>query len=160
MTGGVWVGVDPGSVRTGVAACDRDQMLASPVVTLDAVSSLTGVVEVVAERSAVGVVVGLARSLDGHEGAAARAGRRYAEQLAAVLAVPVFLVDERLTTVGAGSALRAAGHTTRSARAVIDQAAATALLQGVLDAAGTQHTEVAQLLASGLGQLVERPGAS
>jgi putative Holliday junction resolvase len=50
-----------------------------------------------------------------------------------VAPVPVELVDERLTTVAAAASLRASGRSSRRSREVIDQAAAVALLQGVLD---------------------------
>lgn len=155
---GVWLAVDPGQVRTGVAGCDPGEVLASPVATLDRAESVTGVVALVDERGAIGVVVGLALSLSGSEGASAAAGRRLAQRLADALAVPVYLVDERLTTVGAGSALRAAGHTTRTARGVIDQAAAAALLQGLLDAAASRGTDVASQLDAGLGERVLTEG--
>jgi putative Holliday junction resolvase len=60
--------------------------------------------------------------------------RDWASVLAPLVApVEVLLVDERLTTVTATTALRAAGRSTKQGRAVIDQAAAVALLQGVLD---------------------------
>jgi putative Holliday junction resolvase len=62
----------------------------------------------------------------------ARAGAAKLEPL--VAPVPVELVDERLTTVSATAALRASGRSAKQQRAVIDQAAAVALLQGVLDA--------------------------
>jgi putative Holliday junction resolvase len=62
--------------------------------------------------------------------------RQYAERLAVLVApVPVELVDERLTTVVAERALAGSGVRGRGRRAVVDQAAAVALLQGVLDAA-------------------------
>lgn len=156
---GVWLAVDPGQVRTGVAACDRDQVLASPVATLGRPEALDGVVALVQEREAVGVVVGLALSLSGDEGPAAQAGRRYAEALAGRLQVPVFLVDERLTTVGASAALRSGGHSSRTARAVIDQAAAAGLLQGLLDAAAARGSAVAAVLDGGLGERVPGPEA-
>jgi putative Holliday junction resolvase len=50
-----------------------------------------------------------------------------------VAPVEVRLVDERLTTVTAAAALRASGRSVRKSRAVVDQAAAVALLQGFLD---------------------------
>ena len=58
---------------------------------------------------------------------------RFAEALARSLSVPVRLVDERLSTVAAQSALRAAGRKTKSHRPVIDQVAATIILQHALD---------------------------
>jgi putative Holliday junction resolvase len=141
-------------VRTGVAACDGGEVLASPVATLASNEAVSGVVTIAAEREAVGVIVGLPLSMSGAEGTAAEAARSYAGDLAKALAVPVFLVDERLTTVAAGAALRAGGHDSRSARRVVDQAAATALLQGVLDARAARGVDCAVVLDSGLGERV------
>jgi putative Holliday junction resolvase len=62
--------------------------------------------------------------------------RSWAERLAPLVGVPVELVDERLTTVSAQAALRASGRSAKQSRAVIDQAAAVALLQGYLDRPG------------------------
>lgn len=155
---GVWVAVDPGSVRTGVAACDRGEVLASPVTTLDRGAAVTGVAAIVAEREAIGVIVGLPLSLSGAEGTAAQTARSYAVALAAALTVPVYLVDERLTTVSAGAALRQGGHDSRSARRVVDQAAATALLQGVLDARAARGVDCGDVLDGGLGERVNPEG--
>lgn len=151
---GVWVAVDPGEVRTGVAACDGREVLASPVTTLTAREAVTGVAAIVGERDAVGVVVGLPLSMSGGEGTAAGKARSYARRLAKALTVPVYLVDERLTTVAAGAALRAGGHDSRSARRVVDQAAAAALLQGVLDARAARGVDCATVLVGGLGERV------
>jgi putative Holliday junction resolvase len=154
---GVWLAVDPGEVRTGVAASDTGQVLASPVATLTRAECVTGVAHVVADRNAAGVIVGHPLSLTGAEGTAARSARSYAEKLAKDLQIPVYLVDERLTTVSAGAALRAGGHDARSARRVVDQAAATALLQGVLDACAARGLDCAGVLDGGLGERVD-PG--
>ena len=132
---GVVLAVDVGTVRVGVAACDPHRILASPVETVPAPGHAR-VVELVAERAAVLVVVGLPTSLSGaSDSASADMARDWAAELTSLVApVEVRLVDERLTTVAATSALRASGRTARQSRAVIDQAAAVALLQGVLDA--------------------------
>ena len=137
MTGGtapgVVVAVDVGTVRVGVAASDPHRVLASPVETVPA-PGLARVAEIVAECDAVLVVVGLPTSLSGQaSSASAQMAREWAVELAALVAVPVELVDERLTTVTATAALRASGRKGKQARQVIDQAAAVALLQGVLD---------------------------
>ncbi|MGB8652668.1 MAG: Holliday junction resolvase RuvX [Mycobacteriales bacterium] len=130
---GVVVAVDVGTVRVGVAASDPHRVLASPVETVPA-PGLQRVAEIVAERDAVLVVVGLPTSLSGvAASASAEMARSWAGELAGLVAVPVELVDERLTTVTATAALRASGRKGKRARAVVDQAAAVALLQGVLD---------------------------
>ena len=132
---GVVIAVDVGEVRVGVAASDPDRLLASPVETV-AAPGHARVAEIVAERDAVLVVVGLPTSMSGRaESASADMARTWAAALEPLIApVELRLVDERLTTVAAHAALRASGRTTRSSRSVVDQAAAVALLQGVLDA--------------------------
>jgi putative holliday junction resolvase len=130
----VVLGVDVGTVRVGVAASDPDRLLASPVETVPA-PGVERVAELVDERSAVVVVVGLPTSLSGRaESASADMARAFAAELAPLVApVPVELVDERLTTVTATAQLRASGRRGKAARAVVDQAAAVALLQAYLD---------------------------
>jgi len=135
MRPGVRVGVDVGSVRVGVAACDPAGLIATPVSTLSrGKGDLDALATLVAEREAVEVLVGLPTSLSGRPGPAAAAAEAYAEELAARVPVPVRLVDERFSTVGAQRDLRASGVDTRRGRSVIDQAAAVIILQGALDA--------------------------
>ncbi len=130
---GVVVAVDVGTVRVGVAASDPHRILASPVETV-AAPGHARVLEIVLERGAVQVVVGLPTSLSGaSNSASADMAREWAAVLATLTDVPIVLVDERLTTVTATAHLRAAGKKGKQVRAVIDQAAAVALLQGVLD---------------------------
>ena len=130
-----------GSVRIGVAASDPDGILATPVETVrrDRTGKhLRRLATLAAELEAVEVVVGLPRTLADRTGPSARDAIELASQLAEVLAhrvppIPVRLADERLTTVSAQRSLRAAGVRAKDQRAVIDQAAAVAILQGWLD---------------------------
>ncbi|GAA3006622.1 Holliday junction resolvase RuvX [Actinokineospora diospyrosa] len=130
--------VDVGSVRVGVAVSDPTPILASPLVTLSrderSGSDLDRLTELVAEHEVVEVVVGLPRTLAARHGAAAESARAYAAALAARVApVPVRLVDERLTTVTATRMLSDRGVKGKRQRAVVDQAAAVAILQSWLD---------------------------
>lgn len=131
---GVVVAVDVGTVRVGVAASDPHRILASPVETVPAPGHQR-VAELVAERDAVLVVVGLPTSMSGRAASAsADMARAWVEVFRPLVSpVEVRLVDERLTTVTATAALRASGRSARKGRSVVDQAAAVALLQGVLD---------------------------
>lgn len=129
-----------GSVRVGFAVCDPGGILATPVATL-ARDEADGadqqqIVDYVREHDALEVVVGLPRSLSGHEGAAAALARAYARELHRRLGgrTPVRLVDERLTTVDAQRRLRASRVAGRQQRSRIDQAAAVLILQTALDA--------------------------
>ena len=132
---GVVLAVDVGTVRVGVAASDPQRILASPVETVPAPGHHR-VAELVAEREAVLVVVGLPTSMSGRaRSASADMAREWvAAFVPLVEPVEVRLVDERLTTVTAAAALRASGRSAKKGRSVVDQAAAVALLQGVLDA--------------------------
>jgi putative Holliday junction resolvase len=144
------LGVDPGSVRVGVAVCDPGGLIATPLVTLErdqqGGSDLRRLADIVAEYEVVEVVVGLPRTLTGRHGPAAEAAVAYAGSLAGALDVPVRLVDERMTTVVATRVLAQRGVRGRKQRAVIDQAAATAILQGWLD------TRSARAQRGGVGQ--------
>ena len=135
---GVWFAVDVGIVRVGVARSDPRGVLAVPVSTLTrdvkGGRDLTELEELVAEYEAVGVVVGLPRTLAGREGQSAEMARTYGAQLAQRLSpVPVEYLDERLTTVSAQRKLHQTGVRGRAGRSVIDQAAAVELLQHWLD---------------------------
>ena len=131
------LGVDVGSVRIGVAASDPDGILATPVETVRRDRSgkhVRRLAALAAELDAVEVVVGLPRTLADRTGRSAQDAIELAEALARRIApTPVRLADERLTTVSAQRSLRAAGVRAREQRAVIDQAAAVAILQSWLD---------------------------
>jgi putative holliday junction resolvase len=139
---GIKLGVDVGTVRVGVAICDRDSILATPYKTLDRNARKNSDVRVIAnmveELGAVQVIVGLPRTMKGEEHASARMATEYAELLAAelsarALAVPVNLVDERLSSVTAHRNLHEAGMSSRNHRKVVDQVAAAGILQHALD---------------------------
>jgi putative holliday junction resolvase len=141
------LGVDYGAVRVGLAASDPDGLVATPVGTLEASSSVARIVAEVEERSAAVVYVGLPRHLSGAEGAAAEGARTYAGALATAIApVPVRLLDERMSTVSAHQALHAAGRAGRRHRQVVDQAAAVVILQSALEAERSTGTRPGELV--------------
>ena len=149
---GVRLAVDWGDVRIGVAACDPDGLLAYPLATVRAgPAEVADLAALVVEHAPVEVLVGLPRSLDGREGPAAATARERAGRLAAAVGVPVRLVDERLTTVTASRRLRAEGRTAKQQRAVVDAAAAAAILE--------QGLAYERARGSAPGELVSAPGA-
>lgn len=135
MRSGVRVGIDIGTVRIGVARSDRDGYLATPVETVDRGSEnpIGQLVSVIAELDAVEVIVGLPLSLNGSHTASTEDALVMARELSENTHVPVRLIDERLTTVSAHSALRATGKKQKQTRSVIDQVAAVMILQHALD---------------------------
>jgi putative transcription antitermination factor YqgF len=112
---GVRLGVDVGTVRVGVARCDPDGILATPLTTIrrnvsdesDRPADMVELARLADEQGAVEVVVGLPINLAGKEGPAAAHIRAYTEKLSAVIApVPVLLTDERMSTAVAARSSR------------------------------------------------------
>lgn len=131
---GVRLGIDVGRARVGVARCDPDGLLATPVETVprdDA--SIARVVALAEEHGATEILVGLPLNLRGEDTASTADARQFAAAVAAASDLPVRLVDERLSTVSAHAALRDSGRSQRSSRSIVDQVAAVVLLQQALD---------------------------
>lgn len=142
MRSGVRLGVDVGKARVGLARSDLHGMLATPIETVPrtlpegevaASSDVLRIAEVQRELDAIEVIVGLPLALSGAETASTADARHFATALQLALPVPVRLVDERLSTVSAQSALRSSGKKAKSHRPVIDQVAAVIILQHALD---------------------------
>jgi putative Holliday junction resolvase len=131
------LGIDVGTVRIGVAVCDPDGILATPLETVRRERDgrhLRRLVKLATEHEAVEVVVGLPRTLADRAGSSAHDAVELADTIAARIApTPVRLVDERLTTVSAQRSLRDAGIRAKNQRTMVDQVAAVAILQTWLD---------------------------
>jgi putative Holliday junction resolvase len=130
------LGIDVGTVRIGVAVCDPDGILATPLETVRRDKTdkhLARLVTLAGEQAAVEVIVGLPRTLKDKASSSAHDAIAVADALAARLATPVRMADERLTTVSAQRSLRAAGVKAKGQRQMIDQVAAVGILQTWLD---------------------------
>ena len=132
------VALDLGSRRIGVALSDSKGIVATPYEVVqrsgDRARDHRRIGELVDEPGAEVVVVGLPLSLDGSIGPAARAILDEVEELRATLPVDVVTWDERLTTVEAERSLRVMGVKKGNRRRIVDQVAATVILQSWLDA--------------------------
>ena len=135
------IGLDLGQRRIGVAVSDSGRTVATGVSTIERSSERSAahaaIAAVVEEYGAVGVVVGIPYSLGGETGPAAAAALAEVKELSEMLSVEVVTVDERLTTVAAAGALRAAGRRAKAQRSVIDRTAAAVILQSWIDRAAT-----------------------
>lgn len=149
---GVRLGIDVGTVRIGVARSDLHAMLATPVRTVArGKDAVTEILELVRELEVFEVVVGLPLALSGEHTASTADALAFASELAAATSIPVRLVDERLSTVTAQNALHSAGRTVRSSRQVIDQVAATIILQHALDAERSSGNPPGELIVQDEG---------
>lgn len=137
MGSGVWLGVDVGRVRVGVARCDPEGIMALPVETLrrdEDGADVRRCLQLVRRYSARAVVVGLPIHLSGAAGSAVADALTWARSLAALAGpdLPIRLLDERLTTVTAHAHLNASGRGSRRHRSVVDQQAAVVILNQAL----------------------------
>ncbi|HZK05180.1 MAG TPA: Holliday junction resolvase RuvX [Actinomycetaceae bacterium] len=133
---GARIAVDVGGTRVGVARSDTGGVLVLPVATLTRRAGgedVARIARMVREYDAIEVIVGLPLGMSGREGASALAARRYAEAIAREAGVPVRLVDERLSSVSAHQLLRDSGRSERRHRPVVDQVAATVILEQALE---------------------------
>ena len=136
------LGVDVGLARVGVAASDPSGILATPVMTLrrdvKKNSDRRMLLRMIVDRGASEVYIGEPKALSGNVTESTKMARDYASALAeeandASIDVDIFLVDERLSTVNAHKALHASGKRMEDHRKVVDQVAATEILQQVLE---------------------------
>ncbi|MBK5216982.1 MAG: Holliday junction resolvase RuvX [Propionibacteriales bacterium] len=139
MRHGRRLGIDVGDVRIGVAVSDPGGLIATPVETVKAGrGAMERLAELVAELEIFECVIGLPVSLSGRESHAAAKVRVFAAEFTAMIEpVGVRLFDERMSTMTADSMLREGGKSGQKKRAVIDQVAATVILQTALDAERT-----------------------
>jgi putative Holliday junction resolvase len=128
------LGIDFGRARIGVAVSDELGMLAHPVETIPSTRDAAGrIAEIVREKNAERVVIGLPRHMNGSVGESAGEALAFAEKLRGLVSCEVVTWDERLTTIAATRALRDGGQKTRNSRGIVDQVAAQMILQGYLD---------------------------
>lgn len=128
----VIMSVDYGDVRTGVAVCDKNEILASPVMVItdsNADSLADKITSLAKEYRAEMFVVGLPKNMDGSEGFRAEACREFAGKLKENSGLETELYDERLTTVSAHNALNATNTRGKKRKAVVDAVSAVMILE-------------------------------
>ena len=149
MRSGIRLAIDFGSARVGIAKCDRDGILATPLTVepySDDVSVAAKIASLAAEYECLEIILGNPVSLSGEEAIAARRVREFAEVLVTATKIPVRLVDERLTTAAARKQLQEAGYSTRTDKHLIDAAAAVILLEDALESERRQGKPAGELL--------------
>ena len=128
--------VDLGKARTGIAVCDKTEMLASPYRVINETyieKLLDKVSDCAKETKAELLVVGLPKNMDGSEGESAENARVFAQRLKEKTGLPVEMKDERGTTITAHNYLNITDTRGKKRKAVVDAVAATVILQDYLD---------------------------
>ena len=138
------LGIDHGAARIGLALSDELGMLAHPLETLDGRDKFKAtarkLADLIALKKIERIVIGLPRNMNGTYGPAADKIRDFTEKLKPLIAIPIILWDERMTTQQAQRNLHEAGRTVKNSRQIIDQAAAVIILQSYLDSIAPLET--------------------
>ncbi len=130
MAFGRRLGIDYGQARVGIAICDLDGLVATPLTTLrndnKLFSNLGALIE---EHNIQGIFLGKPKHLSGVEGATVELVSGFAQRFSESFDLPITYVDERLTSGGAEKLLKSAGKSAKESRGLIDQLAAVAILE-------------------------------
>ena len=130
------IGLDLGSKRVGVSICDEKQSIATPFKTLfkkNLNQLINEIKEIIDENNIKGIVVGNPINMDGSEGKSSQSVRDIANNISKSVKTPVFLWDERLSTVGAFNISSQLDINVSKKEKDIDKNAAAFILQGALD---------------------------
>ena len=131
VSAGRLLALDLGAKRVGVAVSDEMRITANPLPAIERRSwkdLLRRVADVIESYDARGLVIGLPLSLDGAEGTAAQDARATAAKFERSLHLPVYLQDERLTTLTATAQLKEAGRNAREVKEQVDSESASVIL--------------------------------
>jgi putative Holliday junction resolvase len=130
------LGIDYGTVRVGLALSDELELVASPLSTLTNGPNLEQqILQIIRKRQVTQVVIGAPLTLSGRFGAAMQRTEAFLQRLSKLLpdGVTTQLVDERLSSKTAEAALHEQGHEIKPQDGVVDQLAATVILQDYLN---------------------------
>lgn len=124
--------VDVGDARTGIAVCDKEERLASPVCVIEEYNAEKRLIKVKDKAEEIGaehIVVGLPKNMNGSEGEKALKCREFANKLSEITDIPVSLCDERSTTVLAHTYLSMADVKGKKRKKTVDAVAAVIILE-------------------------------
>ncbi|MEE0964053.1 Holliday junction resolvase RuvX [Ruminococcus sp. YE282] len=132
----VIMSVDLGKSRTGIAVCDKTEFLASPYTVIFEKSPNKlpeKVAQAAKEVKAELIVVGLPKNMDGSEGESAQNARDFAKKIQYLTGLETVMQDERGTTITAHNFLNTTNTRGKKRKNVVDEVAATIILQDFLD---------------------------
>ena len=130
------IGLDLGSKRIGISICDEKQSIATPFKTINRINTSELVIElkeIIRENNIKGIVIGNPINMDGTSGSSTQSVKDISTNISQFIDLPVFLWDERLSTVGAFNLSSQLDVNISKKIKKIDENAAAFILQGVLD---------------------------
>lgn len=129
------IAFDYGDVRIGVAISDPSGVLATPLTTLLNIKEKlpSELIAIFNEYDPIYIAIGQPKHLSGDSSAKEISVANFVQELRSISALPIYGVDERLTTVSAARTLKEQGKNSKQAKSEIDQVAAAAILESALN---------------------------
>ena len=130
------MGIDPGSKNIGIAICDENQMVATPLKTIKRNKFNELIKEIkalISENSVKGIIIGNPINMDGSTGKSSQSASDFSKNLSKNITIPISLWDERLSTVGSFKISEKLGVSNSNRVKNLDKNAAAFILQGAID---------------------------
>ncbi|MDO4504145.1 MAG: Holliday junction resolvase RuvX [Clostridia bacterium] len=127
--------IDLGKVRTGIAVCDKNEILAFPLCTItekDENILLEKIFQKALEVKAEKIIIGLPKNMDGTLGESAKRALKFGESLKSKINIPIEFWDERQTTVIAHNYLNETNIRGKKRKSIIDSLSASIILEDYL----------------------------
>ena len=130
------IGVDMGTKRVGLSISDENRKIATPLKTINYENIQIFINElnkIINENNVHVIIIGNPKNMDGTEGTSSQSVKDKVKLISEKIKIPVFLWDERLSTVGAFNLSSQLDVKVTKRVKNIDENAAAFILQGVLD---------------------------
>ena len=130
------IGVDIGSKRVGLSISDENRKIATPFKTINYENIQIFINEldkIINENNVHVIIIGNPKNMDGTEGSSSQSVKDKVKLISEKIKIPIFMWDERLSTVGAFNLSSQLDVNVTKRVKNIDENAAAFILQGVLD---------------------------
>ena len=130
------LGIDPGKKNIGIAICDENKVVATPLKIIKKNKFqilLKEIQAIIKENDIKGIVIGNPINMDGSFGKASQSATGFAKNLSINISIPIVLWDERLSSEGSFKITRDLGTNVTDRVKKLDKNAAAFILQGAID---------------------------
>ncbi len=130
------LGIDPGKTNVGIAICDENKKVATPIKVIKKkklVSLVDEINKIINDNHIKGIVIGNPINMDGSVGKSSKSALEFAKNLSKNIRIPIVLWDERLSSVGAFKITSFLGDNVTNRVKNLDKNAAAFILQGAID---------------------------
>ncbi len=130
------LGIDPGKTNVGIAICDENKKVATPIKIIKKnklVSLVDEINKIINDNHIKGIVIGNPINMDGSVGKSSKSALEFAKNLSKNIRIPIVLWDERLSSAGAFKITSFLEDNVTNRVKNLDKNAAAFILQGAID---------------------------